>query len=225
MSWNTLREIALERVDEKHPKLPTKWNRLNVALGGGLPLGRMVEIYGPSQIGKTSVSLQINQDAWITYLCLDRKICSDYVHGLQNGSNVTIIPGENLNDNKIFEFLSDTIKLDTILIIDDLPKIGEITNDKKRFIWLKKNFTILQNKLGATKSILIILNEIRQNPNTNQTYSAHERVISPDIRIKMHLAERIDRGKRVYLDIEPNFWNENKSRCTLIVKKNIVEET
>lgn len=49
-----------ERVSESMPHIPTGSLALDIALGiGGVPKGRIVEIYGPESSGKTTVSLHI----------------------------------------------------------------------------------------------------------------------------------------------------------------------
>lgn len=45
------------------PPIPTGFAALDKALAGGLPRGRIVELYGPSSCGKTTVALQIAADA------------------------------------------------------------------------------------------------------------------------------------------------------------------
>ena len=39
--------------------IPTRFSALDEALGGGLPRGRMVEIFGPSGCGKTTLAIQV----------------------------------------------------------------------------------------------------------------------------------------------------------------------
>src|SRR5436309_3501979 len=44
---------------EPSSSIPTRFSALDGALGGGLPRGRMVEIFGPSGCGKTTLAMQV----------------------------------------------------------------------------------------------------------------------------------------------------------------------
>jgi recombination protein RecA len=44
---------------EPASSIPTRFSALDEALGGGLPRGRMVEIFGPSGCGKTTLAIQV----------------------------------------------------------------------------------------------------------------------------------------------------------------------
>ncbi|MCB1577441.1 MAG: DNA recombination/repair protein RecA, partial [Xanthomonadales bacterium] len=49
-----------DRVNEAIPTISTGSLGLDIALGiGGLPTGRVVEIYGPESSGKTTLTLQV----------------------------------------------------------------------------------------------------------------------------------------------------------------------
>ncbi len=53
-----------DAVDRKIPVIPTGSMGLDVALGvGGLPRGRIVEVYGPESSGKTTLALQVIAEA------------------------------------------------------------------------------------------------------------------------------------------------------------------
>ena len=53
--------LRLSRMEQKpsDAPIPTGFVSLDHALGGGLPRGRIVELFGPSSSGKTTLALQV----------------------------------------------------------------------------------------------------------------------------------------------------------------------
>ncbi|HLD91426.1 MAG TPA: hypothetical protein VI911_10515 [Patescibacteria group bacterium] len=196
---------------------PTAFVNLNDILEGGFPTGRLVEIYGRSQIGKSSLAISLFPNDLIVYIDLARKLCADYIT-----SNVMMSP--TVNNQNVFELIHEIIKENIVIIIDDLTMLGNIRNDSERFKWLMRNFMILQRELVSTESLVIVLNQIRMSPTTGHSYNPHEGCLDAAIKIKMHHAEYLrDKGDLVYLDIEKHFWGQEEARCTLLVSKNKVE--
>ena len=81
--------------DKKHEKIPsisTGSLGLDIALGiGGLPKGRVVEIYGPESSGKTTLTLQVIaqcQKAGGTAAFVDAEHCLDPIYAKKLGVNV-----------------------------------------------------------------------------------------------------------------------------------------
>jgi len=81
--------------DKKHEKIPsisTGSLGLDIALGiGGLPKGRVVEIYGPESSGKTTLTLQVIaqcQKAGGTAAFIDAEHCLDPIYAEKLGVNV-----------------------------------------------------------------------------------------------------------------------------------------
>jgi len=208
--------LVLAKVIKQDPNyLATAFANLNETLGGGLPQGRLIEIYGRSQIGKSSLALSLFPDEAIVYLDLARKVCTDYVTD-------KVLMAPNLNNDELFEMLHDIILEDVVIIIDDLTMLGTIRDDHERFQWLLREFMSLQRRLVETKSILIVLNQIRSSPQTSRSYNPHEGCLDPAVKIKMHFAEKATQGDLVYLDVEKHFWGREGARCTLLVSKNSV---
>ena len=207
--------LVLSKVIEQTPNIKaTAFRNINDIIGG-FPKGRLVEIYGRSQIGKTSLAISLFPDESVALFDLSRKICTSYL-----SDNVVIAPPCNHND--IFIKLRDLVKEDIIIVIDDLPSLGNIDNDALRFKWLTLGFMNLQRQLIETESIVIILNQIRISPSTGKSYNPHEGCLDAAVKIKMHHAETKKDGDLVYLDIEKHFWGKENTRCTLHVSKNKV---
>jgi archaellum biogenesis ATPase FlaH len=194
---------------------PTAFANVNEILNGGFPKGRLIEIYGRSQIGKSSLVLSLYPDETVIYMDLARKLCLDY-----KTDKVFMTP--SVNDSVAFELLHEVIKENVIIIIDDLTMLGTIRNDSERFQWLMRKFMELQRSLVATESIILVLNQIRMSPSTGRSYNPHEGCLDAAIKIKMHYAEHVGEDELVYLDVEKHFWGKEGARCTLLVSKNKV---
>jgi len=203
------------------PKLPTKWKSLNDALGGGIPQGRLVEVYGPSQIGKSAMAIHMFPGQKAVLFDLGRKLCRDYL----TSTGTDILPDQGLNNDELFEATSELIQNNVIVIIDDLTHLGNyFTNDRERFRWLTSRFLTLQRTLVSTKSIVIVLNQIRVMPSTGNTYNPHAGCMDAAIKIKLHTAEKRGKDRLIYVDIEKSFWGHAENRCTLLVSKTQVTE-
>ena len=212
------------QVKQELVRVPAKFPSLNNALGGGLPEGRLLEIYGPSQMGKTLLCISMVEDTPTVIFDVDRKLTGNYLNKIDTNNNLII--NQDINNDELFDATEELIKLDGIVIIDSLPLLGDHLNgDSERFKWLTSRFSRVQRLLLKTKSIVIVINGIRSNPATGATYNPHAGVLDPAVRIKMHTADNTpDKYRLVYLDIEHNFWNKESTRCTLRVFKNEIKE-
>ena len=209
--------LVLASVIHQTPRTkPTAFENLNEILNGGFPRGRLIEIYGRSQIGKSSLALSLFPNEPLIYLDLARKLCTDY-------ASKEVLMAPNVQNDKLFEMLLDIIHEDIVIVIDDLTMLGTMRDDNERFKWLMRNFMIVQRELVTTESLIIVLNQIRIAPNTGKSYNPHEGCLDPAIKIKLHYAERKKDGDLVYLDVEKHFWGKEGARCTLLVSKNSVQ--
>ena len=81
-----------EKRHEKIPAIPTGSLGLDLALGiGGLPKGRIVEIYGPESAGKTTLTLEVNaqcQKMGGTAAFIDAEHALDPIYAEKLGVNV-----------------------------------------------------------------------------------------------------------------------------------------
>lgn len=209
-------ELVLSRVISQGPRNePTSFRNLNDILDGGLPKGRLIEIYGRSQIGKSILAINLFPNKFICFFDLSRKLCTDYL-------NPDICLAPPMDHNDIFEAINLVIKEDAIVIIDDLTMLGKIDNDAERFKWLTRNFMTLQRNLASTEGMIIVLNQIRVSPGTGKSYNPHEGCLDAAVKIKMHFAEKKGDADLVYLDVEKHFWGKQGARCTLLVSKNSI---
>lgn len=220
MHNSSISTILSSLKEEYHQSfLKTKFSNLNEILGNGLPCGRIIEIYGPSQIGKSLLSINILSDEACLYFDISRKLCIDYLH-----DKPYIIPSRRNNDD-LFDAIENTCNEDMLYVIDDLPMLGDQFNeDAARFKWLSSRFGRLQRALVQTKSIVIVLNQIRTSTGTGKIYNPHSGCFDPSVVIKMHTAEKKEDYRLVYLDLEKSFFGEEGKRCVLKISKTTVEE-
>lgn len=202
------------------PSVATRWETLNKILGGGIPPGRIVEVWGPSQIGKSALILQMFPGRKMVYFDLDRKLCHEYVDARKADVHVD----QSLNEDKLFDCISEVVRLDVLIAIDSLPMLGKIEDDTERFRWLASRFARLQRQLVDTKSIVLVANQMRVVPSTGRTYNPHEGCLDAAVKLKMYRAEQRGRGKLVYIEVEKSFWGHEGNRCTVLVTKTDVTE-
>lgn len=206
-------------IQEEIPRIPTSWKSLNDILSGGFPRGRIIEIYGASQIGKTSLALRAYNK--IFYFDIARKLYSNYLEKC-NINSITV--DQSSNNEKLFEKIGNLLDQDILIVIDDLTRVCTISTDSERSRWLCSRFSRLHRILPGKLATVLVLNQIRQDPLTSRIYNPSPIVMDPALRIKMHTAEKLSNGRVVYLDVEKSYWSEEGSRTTLFVsKENIIE--
>ena len=79
-----------------HDVVPTRLISLNRILGGGIPRGRVIEIYGPEAVGKTSLALEIVasfQAAKLkcAYIDMEQALDEDYAKELDTDMDAVVI--------------------------------------------------------------------------------------------------------------------------------------
>jgi hypothetical protein len=218
-----IQKLVTNDIQKEVPRWKTPWESLNKILSGGIPKGRLIEVFGPSQIGKTTMGLNITHETPILMLDADRKMTDNYIREATKPDDITIL--QKINNDPMFNLIESLARTGIMVVIDSLPMIGDhIGDNRKRFRWLGKRFGRLQRTIIGTDTTVVVLNGIRQKPSTGEVYNAHEGCLDPSIKIKMHLAERRGMNRLVYIDIVKDYWAGEDNRCTLLVTKNGIEE-
>lgn len=109
-------------------RLSTGIASLDAAIGGGLPLRRVVQIYGPESVGKSALALNIiryvqqqDPNAEAMYIDCERTITKDDIEALQlDGERLLFYPfqgGEDAYDSALDALMAGA----KIVVIDSVP--------------------------------------------------------------------------------------------------------
>lgn len=213
-------DAILDDITDNVIRIPTAFKSIDDMLDGGVPVGRLVELYGSSTIGKSSLALRLIPDMQTVYFDLERKLANQYFERTNLQRDHIIVNQSMVGDDSIFDVVDKLVLEDIVIIIDSIPMLGpHIEHDGNRSTWLSYRFARLQRILTHTKSIVILINQIRVNPSTGTVYNPLNWCYNPAIKLKMHYAEKIGDAKVVYLDVEKCFWGTEGARTTLKVSK------
>jgi recombination protein RecA len=216
---------AIMRLEEdgqvkKIPVIPTGALSLDIALGvGGLPRGRIVEIYGPESSGKTTLMLHVvanAQRAGGTCAFIDTEHALDPVYAKRIGVDVANLlvsqPDSGEEALAIAERLIKTNALD-VIVVDSVaaltPKAeieGEIGDS---FVGIQARLMSqamrkLAPALDHSKTVLIFTNQIREkigimfgNPETTPGGRALKFYASVRLEIRRGAPQKDSAGKVV----------------------------
>ena len=166
-----------DKVLEKIPSIPTGSLGLDIALGiGGLPKGRVVEIYGPESSGKTTLALEVTaqcQKLGGTAAFIDAEHALDPIYAEKLGVNVEELlisqPGTGEEALEITDILVHSGGVD-VLVIDSVaalvPKAeieGEM-GDSHMGLQARLMSQALRKITGNVKksnTLVIFINQIR----------------------------------------------------------------
>lgn len=203
---DTALQILTKDFETDIKKVSTGLPSLDMILGGGIPVGRMVEIFGLESSGKSTLALQILaqcQKAYpekkVAYIDLENNLDPNYAKKLDIDLSKMFInqpdSGEEALD--IIEKLAQTNSISAVVIdsvsnlvpqsvaakeIDGTANIGTTAR------LLSQNLPRLSNAIRASGTILIFINQIRMkigvmwgNPETTTggmalKYNASQRI-------------------------------------------------
>ena len=201
------------RLDVK--AMPTGILPLDLALGiGGLPRGRIIEIYGPEAGGKTTVSLHIIASVQAhggTAAFIDAEHALDPVYARKLGVNVDELliaqpdtgeQGLEIADSLIRSAAVDVVVIDSVAAL--VPK-SEIEGDMGdthvglQARMMSQAMRKLTGAIGKTDTIAIFINQIREkvgimfgNPET--TPGGRALKFSASVRLEVRKGEPIKQG-------------------------------
>jgi recombination protein RecA len=213
-------------------RVPTRFLRLNSALGGGLPKGRVIEMYGKEGSYKSTLCLSLMAD--VAVATGKRVVYLDHEHAFTGAYAETlgvseVIPG-NYDDwvlqPRFFELGADAaVDLASsgevaLIVLDSIAQLetkAEMEGDvEKNFIgmkarkisqWLYKMTPVL----SETGAILICINQLREkigvmfgNPETTPGGRALKHAASIRMRLGLHQVKDHSELKDVVFKIVKN---------------------
>lgn len=141
---------------------------LDLALGGGLPLGAISELRGPDRSGKTLLSLSVLKSAQdigkpVVYFDLEKSLNSRYLK-MSGLSPDRLIVARPKTVDSFLESCFDFIYSGAAIVVDSLAGLTT-EEDSLHDGWLDSNEPVkdLCYKIVGTQSILFLLNQIRSN--------------------------------------------------------------
>lgn len=167
-----------ERPNEKIDVIPTGCLTLDIALGiGGIPRGRVIEIYGPESSGKTTVSLHIIAEAQklggVTAF-IDAEHALDPVYAEKLGVNLTDLlisqpdNGEqalNICETLVKSGSVDLIVVDSVAALTPKAEIDGEMGDSHVGLQARMMSQALRKLTGVinkSKTTVIFINQLRE---------------------------------------------------------------
>jgi len=155
----------------------TKLANLDWVLGRGVPLGRIIEIYGPPSSGKTSICLQIAKsfselEKPVVYIDAEHALDLDYIKVFKLDSELFIQPSYG---EEALNIVRESIGKAGLIIVDSVaslvPKaeiegnIGE-ANIGLQARLISQALRVLTPELGKSETALIFINQTRSSIGT-----------------------------------------------------------
>jgi RecA/RadA recombinase len=214
----------LEKLNKKKHKIKSNLISLDLACLGGIEAGSSNEIYGPSDIGKTSLALQFCKTV------TNNNGIAFYIN-LEGPLQKTILGNRGINKDRIFfcncgtkelpDILSEVFDSNPpdLLVLDSLAAFtpeNETLDSEFRYKLLRKIIRQLNSIVIEHEIALLVLNQEREKiggpPITVGGRSVCEWV---DKRIKLRSKDAINTdyvrtGTLIEFEVEDKFINENK---------------
>ncbi len=211
MSLDKMPKIEVETISTGSPSL-------DLALGvGGLPRGRIVEIYGPESSGKTTISLSViaqaqKNNGTVAFIDMEHALDPDYAKRI--GVNVTKLvisqpdSGEdalNIVERMVRSGLFDVIVVDSVAAL--VPKVeleGEIGD---QYIGLQARMMSqalrkLTGIISKTRTVVIFINQTRAQiggmiPGQETTPGGKALKFYSSVRVELKRIAQIKKGEEI----------------------------
>jgi recombination protein RecA len=203
----------------------TRWTLLDVALGGGIPLGRIVELYGKHSAGKSTLVYQIlsecqAQGGLPIYIDMERTLPRHLLPAFGiDPSRLFIVEREDVTLEKVFEIVETTLDRvreilpegPVVIAWDTLaatPTEGEITGKPAKALSLYRAGIIsnqargkFRGSLATKRAALIVVNHETQKAQTGGFKSWGPQHTTPGGRsLKFYASARIRLREAEYVD-------------------------
>lgn len=199
--------IEMERVSSGSPYLD--W-----AIGGGFPLGRSIELYGPFSSGKSLIALRTVAEFQklgkpIVYLDSENAFSPDFAKLLGVDSNKLIISQVSAGE-ETFNIIDKLLETEVSLIVVDsvaslVPQYELDEAMEKQTIGLharmmSKALRKITAKASKNKTLIMFINQIREKPtmygNPNVTTGGRALGFYSSLRIEVTRGEFIEEDKK-----------------------------
>ena len=194
--------------------IPTGSLSLDIALGGGIPRGRVVEIYGPESSGKTTLSLHIIAEAQkragqVAFIDAEHALDPEYARkiGVDLDNLLISQPDSGEQALEIVETLVrsnavDVIVVDSVAALTPRAEIEGEMGDPQMGLQARLMSQALRKltaTIGKTKTTVIFLNQLRMkigvvfgNPETTTGGNALKFYAS--VRMEIRSSTKIEQG-------------------------------
>lgn len=147
-------------------------------LGGGIPIGRTVEIFGKESSGKTALALSIIKQAQILGFCaafidVEHKMNSTYLYkaGIKVGELLYACPSTGYEAIKLLKelILTGYVKL---IVLDSVAALNydtDIESNTKQTVAITNQFYSLLSETKHIPISLILLNQVRTGLSHKET--------------------------------------------------------
>ncbi|KAK9922129.1 hypothetical protein M0R45_030609 [Rubus argutus] len=176
--------LSLQRFfrSRRAPVIPTGSLKLDIALGtGGLPKGRIVEIYGPEASGKTTLALHIIKEAqnlggYCAYLDVENGMDPSLAESMGVNTENLLISHPNSAENvlNVVNTLTKSGSVD-VIVVDSVAAlvpqceldvaIGGASPDAQSRI-MTQALRKIHSSLSHSRTLVVFINQVRSSPNS-----------------------------------------------------------
>ncbi|XVF56209.1 hypothetical protein PTKIN_Ptkin06aG0099800 [Pterospermum kingtungense] len=201
--------LSLQRFfnSRRAPVISTGSLKLDLALGiGGLPKGRMVEIYGREASGKTTLALHIVKEAqklggYCAYLDVENAMDPSLAESIGVNTENLLISHPDSAENLLcmVDMLTksgsvDVIVVDSVAALVPQCEIDGSIGDNKRDVQARMMTQALRkiySSLCRSQTLIIFLNQVRCNPKSGQAFGRVDEVTCGGNALKFYSAMRL----------------------------------
>jgi recombination protein RecA len=213
----SIMKLGAARANASVETIPTGSLSLDIALGGGLPKGRVVEIYGPESSGKTTLTLHVIaeiQKSGGTAAFIDAEHALDPSYAKRIGVNVEdLLLSQPDNGEQALEITETLVRSNAvdIIVVDSVAALvprAEIEGDMGDSLpglqarLMSQALRKLTGVINRSKATVVFINQIRMkigvmfgNPETTTGGNALKFYAS--VRMDIRRTSQIKAGDRV----------------------------
>ncbi|KAJ8747241.1 hypothetical protein K2173_024124 [Erythroxylum novogranatense] len=225
--------LSLQRFfrSRRAPVISTGSMKLDVALGiGGLPKGRMVEIYGREASGKTTLALHVIKEAqklggYCAYLDVENAMDISLTESMDINTEKLLVAPPDSAENllSVIDMLTRSGSVD-VIVVDSVAafvpqheidtSIGSAYGDLQSRI-MTKALRKIHSSLSQSQTLILFLNQVRSGIQSGQDFECAEEVTCGGNALKFYSAIRLKMTRKDLLKTQ----NEVNQPMQLFGKK------